>query len=105
MSYSQKFKSDRRLISLLSLVIVAVFFVSSAPSIVFAASSISFSVPINLSNDSAKAVDPDVFNVGSHVYVVWSEGGSGIRFRESPNGGATWVPPLTSVGLKLSKGG
>jgi len=72
---------------------------------VFAASAaVSFGAPINLSNDSAKAVNPDVFNVGSHVYVVWSEGGGGVRFRESPDGGVTWSPTITLRALKLSTG-
>jgi hypothetical protein len=89
----------------MSLSIVAIFFMSSAPTMFFAASAaVAFSTPFNVSNDSAKAVTPNVFNVGAHVYVVWSEGSGGIRFRASPDGGVTWVPPTTSRALKISTG-
>jgi hypothetical protein len=64
----------------------------------------SFSSPVNLSNDSATASNPDVWNVGNHVYVAWSEGAKGLMFRESPNGGLTWVPPLSAHALNLASG-
>ena len=95
-------ESKKQLLVLTTLVAATLFLMTSAPMIVFAAGSISFGAPINLSNDSAKAATPDVFNVGSHVYVVWSEGGGGIRFRESPDGGITWNPPVASSALRLS---
>jgi hypothetical protein len=41
-----------------------------------------------------------VTNVGSNVYVAWTEGGGGLRFRYSTDGGTTWVP---SIGLPSSK--
>ncbi len=64
-----------------------------------------FSSPVNLSNDSAEATNPDVWNVGSHVYVAWAEGTNGLRFRESPNGGATWYPTTTEPALNLAPSG
>src|ERR1700730_8931000 len=65
-----------------------------------------FSTPINLSNNSAKAIDPNVQNVGSKVFVTWTEGSGGIKFRNSSNGGVTWSPPITSPALRISnKGG
>lgn len=71
-----------------------------------AASTITFNPAINLSNDGNKAEEPTVSNNGQNVYVAWTEGGKGIFFRESSNGGSTWTPPTTSTALKLSpKGG
>ncbi|MFI5421107.1 MAG: sialidase family protein [Nitrososphaerales archaeon] len=64
-----------------------------------------FSTPMNISNDSKSAQDPNVQNVGSHVYVVWTERSNGIRFRESPDGGVTWVPPLNMPALRVSNAG
>lgn len=54
-----------------------------------------FSKPINLSNDTAVAQFPNVQSVGGHVYVSWTENSSGIKFRESSNGGKTWGGTLT----------
>jgi hypothetical protein len=61
-----------------------------------------FSTPINLSNDSKTATFPNVFNYEDHVYAAWSEESNGILFRESPNGGVSWVPPTDSPALKIS---
>ena len=93
----------------LSLAISGIFLLSAisvVSSFSFAVSSPAFSAPINLSNDSGNAKDPNVQNNGSYVYVSWTEGGKGIFFRVSPDGGTTWNPPTTSSALKLSpKGG
>jgi hypothetical protein len=73
---------------------------------VTAASGITFSPAINLSNDSGTAKDATISNNGQNVYVAWTEGGKGIFFRESSNGGVTWVPAVSTSALKLSpKGG
>jgi hypothetical protein len=64
-----------------------------------------FSKPINLSTDHALAQDPNVQNAGSHEYVVWTERSDGIRFRESPDGGVTWVPPLNMSSFRISNVG
>jgi hypothetical protein len=72
----------------------------------FAVSQPVFSVPVNVSNDSGVARLPNVFNVGSHVYIAWTESSRGIIFRSSPDGGVTWSPPLNNPGLRISpKGG
>lgn len=62
----------------------------------------SFATPINLSNDNAAAKFPNVQSNGLHVYVSWTEGAKGIKFRASSNGGATWQPPVTSPALTLN---
>jgi hypothetical protein len=69
-------------------------------------SAVTFNPAINLSADTGKAKEPAVSNNGQNVYVAWTEGGGGIYFRESSNGGSSWTPPTTSKALKLSpKGG
>ena len=81
---------------------------SFSPSIVSAATapiSLTFSSAVNLSNDSGAAQYVTVSNNGQYVYVAWSEGSGGILFRASSDGGASWVPPLTSPALKLSPHG
>ncbi len=54
-----------------------------------------FSNPVNLSNDTAKAMYPNVQSVGSHVYVAWTEQSGGIKFRESSDKGKAWNPTIT----------
>ncbi len=103
MIVSQNRKLNRPIVFSLTALLAALFLFTSVPSFVFAATP-TFSTPINLSNDTAKASSPNVFNVGTHVYVVWSEGGGGVRFRASPDGGVTWSPPTTSRALKISTG-
>ncbi len=72
----------------------------------FASGTVTFSPAINLSNDAGSADWPAVASYQNHVYVVWTEGTGGMLFRESSDGGSTWVPPLTSPALKISvKGG
>ena len=61
-----------------------------------------FSKAINISNDPASAQDPNVQSVGTHVYVAWTERSSGIRFRESSDGGVSWTPALNSPALRIS---
>jgi hypothetical protein len=61
-----------------------------------------FKTPINISNDKGSAQDPNIQNIGSQVYVVWTERSGGIRFRESPDGGVTWNPPLNMSALRIS---
>lgn len=64
-----------------------------------------FGGSFDLSNNAVNATNPDIWNVGSHVYVVWVQNTTGLEFRESPDGGATWSPPLSSPPLDLSLGG
>src|ERR1700730_9124365 len=64
-----------------------------------------FSTPLNLSNDSGRAIDFHVQNVGSKVFVTWTEGAGGIKFRNSSNGGVTWSPPITNPAIKISGSG
>jgi hypothetical protein len=64
-----------------------------------------FGTPINLSNDNYNASYPWVANVGSHVYVAWTEQDHGIYFRSSPDNGTTWYPPLGEQGLRISSPG
>jgi hypothetical protein len=59
-----------------------------------------FQPAINLSSDSGKAIEPTVSNYGQNAYVAWTEGGGGIKFRASLDGGVTWQPTI-----KLSVGG
>ena len=70
-----------------------------------AANSPTFGTPINISADTASAQDPIVQNVGTHVYVAWTERGGGIKFRASPDGGSSWIPPLNKPALKISNAG
>lgn len=64
-----------------------------------------FSTPINLSNNKGHATNPDITNVGTNVYVAWSEGQKGLMFRESPDGGVTWYPPVSSTAQNLAPAG
>ena len=73
--------------------------------IVAASSGPTFSSAVNLSNDAAVAKDPTVSNNGQNVYVAWTEGGKGIYFRSSADGGATWTPLLSQMGMKISPNG
>jgi hypothetical protein len=45
---------------------------------------------MNLSNDANQAHYPWVVNVGSNVFVAWTEEDHGIMFRASTNDGSTW---------------
>lgn len=64
------------------------------------------SPPVNLSNDSPiNATYPIVDSVGSNVYVSWSEGIGGIKFRASSDYGQDWSPPLSSPAMTVSKEG
>ncbi|MDA4129133.1 MAG: glycoside hydrolase [Thaumarchaeota archaeon] len=96
-----------RKLSVLTIMALSLFLVSSVfASASYASGTPVFSTPKNLSNDFGSAIYPNVQNVGSHVYVVWTEGSGGIMFRSSPDGGSTWSPLLTSPAMKLSnKGG
>jgi hypothetical protein len=59
--------------------------------------------PINLSGDTAvNATYPAIASSGSHVYVAWSEGERGIKFRASSDNGMTWSPPLSSPARTIS---
>ncbi|MGI0090240.1 MAG: sialidase family protein, partial [Nitrososphaerales archaeon] len=61
---------------------------------------VSFSQPVNLSNDNNQAEFPWVATSGSNVYVAWTEASHGIYFRSSSNYGAAWNPAI-----KLSPSG
>lgn len=63
------------------------------------------SAPINLSNDTGNDTNPDIWNVGTHLYVAWAEGNAGLMFRESPDGGMSWYPPLNSSALNIAPPG
>ncbi len=79
--------------------------IAFSPSSAFNSSSSSqptFGTPVNLSNDNYNASYPWVANVGSHVYVAWTEERHGIFFRMSPDNGTTWDPPLDQSGMRIS---
>src|ERR1700719_2298201 len=93
-------------IVLLSSTTFMLLFLSMNFVVTYASTSLVFSTPVNLSNDSFQAKQPNVQNLGSHVYVAWTESSHGIYFRSSPDNGTTWSPVLTSPAMKLSlKGG
>ena len=98
-------KTNAVMITFAVLLFVISILATFSPVVVLAASAPVFSTPVNLSNDPASAQDPIVQNVGNQVYVAWTERSGGIRFRESPNGGLTWVPPLSKPALKISNPG
>jgi hypothetical protein len=50
----------------------------------------SFSAPMNISNDTNQAHYPWVANVGSNVFVAWTEESHGIMFRASTDDGSSW---------------
>ena len=75
------------------------------PATFASSNSISFSPPVNLSNDIYNARYPMVANSGSSVYVVWTEQSHGIYYRHSPDGGVTWLPNLTQPAIRLSSHG
>jgi hypothetical protein len=65
-----------------------------------------FGTPFDLSQIGVNATNPDIWNVGSHVYVIWNiQNATGLDFRASPDGGATWTPPLSSPPLNLAPKG
>jgi hypothetical protein len=92
---------------LIAAAFLSLFLLNSAFASIAATSSpnVTFSKPINLSNDSNQAHYPWVANVGDHVYVAWEEGDHGVYFRASSNGGSSWSPAVSSPGLKLSPPG
>jgi hypothetical protein len=75
---------------------------NAASTTAYNSSQLNFGTPINLSNDNYNASYPWVANVGSHVYVAWTEEDHGIYFRMSPDNGTTWNPPIDQPGLKIS---
>ena len=87
-------------------VLVTAFIILLAAPLVFtAASSASspvFSAAFNISNDLGVARYPNVANSGDQVYVSWTEGGRGVFFRASSDGGSTWNPPISSQAMKIS---
>jgi len=101
---------SRSVIALFTLLIGAGFFMTVvgpvSARVVYAQSQSAFGSPVNLSNDIGIAKNPNVQNVGSHVYVVWTESAGGILLRSSSDGGITWSPPIASPALRISpKGG
>ena len=101
-------KKNNASILALGLIVALIVFGSafSLLTVVVAASpSPTFSSAINLSNDTAIAKDPTVSNNGQNVFVAWTEGGKGIHFRMSPDGGSTWMPQLFQTGMKLGPNG
>ena len=56
-----------------------------------------FSVPLNLSNDTGSAQDPHIATRGSHVYVVWQDSTPGhvqVFYSTSRDAGGTWSTPI-----------
>jgi len=104
-SRQRKFRMSIVLSSIGAVFVLSLFALPSFLTFTSFAAAPVFSAPINLSNDANQAVNPNVINVGKHVYVAWSESSRGILFRESPNGGVTWVPPTSSAALRLSPSG
>jgi hypothetical protein len=72
---------------------------------VYGQSQPAFGGSIDLSQAGANASNPDIWNSGSYVYVVWAQNTSGLEFRMSPDGGATWYPSLSSPPLNLAQHG
>src|ERR1700730_2805674 len=88
------------------LLFVAPILATFSPAVVVrAASAPTFGKPVNISNDSSSAQDPNVQNVGTHVYIAWTERSGGIRVRQSPDGGVAWVPALNMPALRISNVG
>jgi len=88
---------------------ISLIFLNLMPTL-FSSAQVGAAAPIfapayNLSSDSGTARAPNIQSLGSHVYVAWSEGSRGILFRESPDGGATWVPPISSSARRISNVG
>jgi hypothetical protein len=81
----------------LALLLLSSIYLTSA-----SAATSTFSAAFNLSNDTASAKQPAVSNNGQNVYVAWTEGSGGIKFRASTDGGVTWTPPTTSAATKIS---
>jgi hypothetical protein len=90
------------LVMLLLAILIAPAFIANVS---FGVTQPVFGSPINLSNDARIAKNPNIQNVGSHIYVAWAEQSAGILFRASPDGGSTWSPPVSSLGLRLSPAG
>lgn len=60
-------------------------------------------MPVNLSNDTpTNAQYPMVASSGSNIYVSWSEGIAGIKFRWSNDYGQEWNPPLSLPAVTVS---
>ncbi len=98
----------RVLIAACALIILASVFssrISFQPVGVYGQSQPAFGGSIDLSQIGANASNPDIWNSGSYVYVVWAQNNSGLEFRMSPDGGATWYPPLSSAPLNLAQDG
>ena len=95
---NSKLKLSSVILSIVAILVVPALIANAS----FAAVQPVFGAPVNLSNDSRIAKSPNIQNVGSHIYVAWTEQSGGILFRASPDGGVTWSPPLTSSGLKIS---
>jgi len=83
------------------------------PSLFASVSAFSTTTGINLSNDTFNATDPNVQNVGSNVYAVWTEASHGVWFRVnsggtwsnaielSPTGGSAGFPLMAAVGTDV----
>jgi hypothetical protein len=105
-------KVSREKICLIALVSFVLFFSSGLTQVASSSFAVSgttpavVSTPVNLSGDSpTQATYPAVASSGSYVYVAWSEGSGGIKFRSSSNYGANWSPPLKSPAMNLSSEG
>lgn len=76
-------------------------FASSASS----GATVSFTQPVNLSDDTYQAHYPWVVSSGSYVYVSWTEESHGIYIRVSDNHGSTWNPAMPAAATRLSPSG
>lgn len=79
---------------------VVFFFLLFSSNALATSSALTVSTSINLSSDTYNANYPNIQNVGSNVYVAWSEGSHGIWFKVSHDGGLSW-----SVSTRLSPTG
>jgi len=103
--FKLQFNDSLRPIIATSFLAIALFLISGAASLSVISSHAAtpiFTSAFNLSNDAGSAKQPAVSNNGQNVYVAWTEGSGGIRFRASADGGVTWTPPTTSAATKIS---
>lgn len=87
------------------LIVTSLFFVSGFALVVtssLAVAAPTFSTPINLSNDSGNAQEPNVQTNGSYIYVTWTQLDEGIYFRVSNDTGSVWFPPVSLEATRLS---
>jgi hypothetical protein len=55
---------------------------------------VSWSTPVNLSNDSNASESPAIYMDGNNVHVVWEKRTAGVNYAVSTDGGATFSTPV-----------